>query len=43
MATDKQKVKLLHIAELLFKETDESHGVTMAQIIEYLAERGVQA
>lgn len=42
MAADKQKLKLLYLIQLLYEETDQKHGVSLAQIIEYLAERDIQ-
>ncbi|WP_165048707.1 MULTISPECIES: YafY family protein [unclassified Adlercreutzia] len=38
-----QKLKLLHLARMFFQETDEDHGLTMPQILEYLQERGITA
>ena len=36
-----QKLKLLHLVQILETETDDEHGLTGPQIIEKLAERGV--
>ena len=38
-----QKLKVLHIAKMLHEETDDAHGLTMPQIIERLAEKGIMA
>lgn len=44
MATNNsQKLKLLHLMDILQTETDPDHGLTMPQIIEKLLERGVSA
>mgnify|MGYP002552226839 CR=1 FL=1 len=44
MATNNtQKLKLLHLMDVLRTETDPEHGLTMPQIIEKLGERGVSA
>ena len=40
---ERQKAKLLYLARMFFQETDENHGLTMPQIVEYLEERGVPA
>lgn len=40
---ERQKAKLLYLARMFFQETDENHGLTMPQIVEYLEERGVSA
>ncbi len=42
MDTVNQKLKLLHLAQILETETDNEHGLTGPQIIERLAERGVE-
>ena len=39
----KAKVKILYLLKILQEETDVAHGLTMAQIIERLAEYGVSA
>ncbi len=39
----KAKVKILYLLKTLQEETDAAHGLTMAQIIERLAEYGVSA
>ena len=38
-----QKLKVLHLMEILKQETDPDHGLTMPQLIERLAQRGVDA
>ena len=38
-----QKLKILYVRQMLLDETDDDHGLTMAEIIERLAERGVSA
>ncbi len=38
-----QKEKLMRILELFINETDESHGVSMAEIISMLEKRGISA
>lgn len=38
-----QKRKLLYIMQLLERETDEEHGITMAEMIERLAAVGIKA
>ena len=38
-----QKLKLLYILDYLERNTDEYHGVTMADIIGYLASNGISA
>lgn len=39
----KQKYKLLYIMRLLYEETDEKNGLTVAEIISALAEMGITA
>lgn len=39
----KAKIKILYLMKILQEETDAEHGLTMAQIIERLAEYGVPA
>ena len=39
----KQKQKLLYIMKLFTEKTDEDYGVTVADIIEYLGEFGIEA
>ena len=41
--SEKQKLKLLYIKEFLEKRTDDEHGVTVQDIIAYLATRDIQA
>ena len=38
-----QKGKLLYLAEIFHRETDEAHGLTLAEVTERLAAYGVQA
>ncbi len=38
-----QKLKVLHVMDILRTETDPEHGLTMPQLIERLAARGVDA
>ncbi|MBR5524840.1 MAG: WYL domain-containing protein [Clostridia bacterium] len=38
-----QKLKLLHLQDILRRETDEEHPLTLQQITELLAQRGVSA
>lgn len=38
-----QKLKLLYLAKFLFEETDETHGLTMAELISRLKEVGISA
>lgn len=42
-ATRSPKLKLLALQRMLVEETDAEHGLTMAQIIERLAEQGIAA
>lgn len=39
----KKRLKLLYLAQLFQEQTDEAHTVTVADMIAYLAERGVSA
>ena len=39
----KQKLKLLYIMKFFHEKTDEDYGVTVADIIDYLAEYGIEA
>lgn len=43
MATSNQKLKLLHLARILHEDTDDQHGLTMPQIVEKLADLGIDA
>ncbi len=43
MGAESQKLKLLHLMQMLYDETDEDHGLSTPQIIEGLAERGIDA
>ncbi|MCM1307602.1 MAG: WYL domain-containing protein [Butyrivibrio sp.] len=38
-----QKLKILYLIKLFYEETDEQHPVTMAEIIAYLASKGIGA
>ncbi|MDR0886650.1 MAG: WYL domain-containing protein [Clostridiales Family XIII bacterium] len=38
-----QKQKILYLCDMLLKETDDEHGLTMAQIIARLAQHGIAA
>lgn len=42
-ANSKQKLKLLYLYRMLEEQTDSTHGLSMAQILENLAELGVSA
>lgn len=39
----RQKQKLLYILKLLYEKTDENNGVTVSQIIDYLAQQDIKA
>lgn len=41
--SEKQKMKLLYIMQLLFERTDEEHAVTTREIIDYLAGKDIAA
>lgn len=43
MSKEAQKLKMLHLVQIFEEETDDQHGLTTPQIIEKLAERGVEA
>ena len=38
-----QKTKLLHLYQLLLRQTDEDHPITVAQMIEALEQYGIKA
>ena len=38
-----QKLKILVLADILARETDSAHGLTVPQLIEALAARGIPA
>ena len=38
-----QKLKMLYLLEILRRETDEEHPLTLKQIIDLLAQRGISA
>ena len=42
-AGEKQKQKMLYLAKILSEETDDSHSLTMRELIQKLAEYGVNA
>lgn len=42
MANNAQKLKMLHLVQILEQETDDDHGLTVPQLIEKLGERGVR-
>lgn len=41
--TEKQKLKLLYIAQLLMEKTDEEHVITTQEMIDYLAKNDIAA
>ncbi len=41
--SSRQKQKILHILKMLMEQTDENHGLTVAQIIEQLEAKGIPA
>ena len=41
--TPNQKTKLLHLARMLLRQTDEEHPLAVAQIIEALARQDIKA
>ena len=41
--SSRQKQKLLHIMRMLMEQTDENHGLSVAQIIEQLESMGIPA
>ena len=43
MASENQKMKLLALLRMLYEQTDEDHGLTTPQMIEGLAELGIDA
>ena len=43
MKSPNQKLKLLYLMEILLEKTDEEHTITVPQMIEELAKRGVSA
>ncbi len=40
---EKQKEKLVRLLEIMMKQTDDEHGLTMSDIISYLGEYGITA
>ena len=43
MGAESQKLKLLYLMQMLYDETDDEHGLTTPELIEGLAERGIDA
>ena len=43
MKGENQKLKMLYLSRLFMEQTDDEHGLTMAQIIEKLSAQGVNA
>ena len=43
VANNKQKLKLLYVYQMLIKETDDKHGLSMSQILNNLAKIGIEA
>ncbi len=43
VANNKQKLKLLYLYKMLDEQTDATHGLSMSQILEKLAEEGISA
>ncbi len=43
METQKNKLKLLEIRDLLLRETDDQHALSTQQIIDYLASKGIKS
>ena len=41
--SENQKLKLIYIMDKLIKDTDEEHGITVTEIIEYLESRDIKA
>ncbi len=41
--SEKQKLKILYIAKYLWEQTDDMHGVSAAEIVDYLEECGISA
>ena len=41
--SEKQKQKLFRLLEILMRETDEEHGLSMPEIISRLGEYGISA
>lgn len=42
-SVSEKKLKLLYIAQMLLEKTDEQHSITLPQMLEELAARGIQA
>ena len=43
MKGENQKLKMLYLSRLFMEQTDDEHGLTMPEIIEWLSARGVNA
>lgn len=43
MAQSRQHLKLLYIAKILYEKTDEDHPITIAEMIQELADEGIRA
>ena len=43
VGAESQKLKLLYLMQMLYEQTDEAHGLTTPELIEGLAERGIDA
>ena len=41
--SERQKLKLLYLVRLLEAESDQSHPVTVSQMLSYLEEHGIRA
>ena len=41
--SEKQKQKLLYMAQLLYERTDEDHPVTTQEVIDYLEANGIRS
>lgn len=41
--SEKQKLKLLYLKQILEEQTDENHPITTQQLVEQLAEMGIRA
>ena len=41
--SEKQKLKLLYLKQILEEQTDENHPITTQQLVEQLAEKGIRA
>ena len=43
ISSSQRKAKILHLQDILLRETDDEHGLTMPQLIERLQKRGISA